>query len=193
MQKDSVKQSGNSAIFILKMKRRISVHEKASIMGDGVFAASDGIVTTFAIVAGAAGAQFSTNVVLILGFANLLADGFSMASGNYLGVKSELEYEKNEGDKVVESSSAPIRHGVVTFFTFNLAGFIPLAPFVIGVERGFAMSTVLVGVALFLVGALRSRFTKRNIFFSGFESFAVGGFAAFVAYLVGFVLERYII
>jgi vacuolar iron transporter family protein len=174
------------------MKRRISIHEKASIMGDAVFSASDGIITTFAIVAGSAGAQFTPNIVLILGFANLLADGFSMASGNYIGVKSELEYEKTAGDKVAESSKAPIRHGIVTFLTFNTAGFIPLAPFVFGSDRGFAMSTLLVGVALFLVGVLRSRFTKRNLFFSGFESFAVGGFAAFVAYLVGFVLEKFI-
>jgi vacuolar iron transporter family protein len=173
--------------------KRISIHEKASIMGDSVFSASDGIVTTFAIVAGSAGAGFPTNVILILGFANLFADGFSMASGNYLGKKSELEYEKTEGDKVVESNSAPLRHGLFTFLAFNFAGFLPLSPFVFGVQNGFAMSALFVGVALFLVGVVRSKFTKRNWFFSGFESFAVGGFAAFVAYFVGFVLEKYVI
>lgn len=63
---------------------------------DVVYSANDGIVTTFAVVAGVAGAGLQTNVILILGFANLLADGLSMAIGNYLGTKSEREYEESE-------------------------------------------------------------------------------------------------
>jgi VIT1/CCC1 family predicted Fe2+/Mn2+ transporter len=60
-------------------------------VGDAVFGAIDGCVTTFAVVASATGAHLSNNVVLILGFANLVADGFSMAVSNYLGTKSERE------------------------------------------------------------------------------------------------------
>jgi len=60
-------------------------------LGDAVLGAIDGCVTTFAIVAGAVGAGFSGGVVVILGFANLIADGFSMAASNYLGTKSERE------------------------------------------------------------------------------------------------------
>ena len=60
-------------------------------LGDAVLGAIDGCVTTFAIVAGAVGAGFSGGVVVILGFANLIADGFSMAASNYLGAKSERE------------------------------------------------------------------------------------------------------
>ena len=47
-----------------------------------VYGATDGAVTTFAVVAGVVGASLSPSVVLILGFANLFADGFSMAVGN---------------------------------------------------------------------------------------------------------------
>jgi hypothetical protein len=50
-----------------------------------------GCVTTFAVVAGAVGGGFSEIVVIVLGFTNLLADGFSMAVSNYLGTKSERE------------------------------------------------------------------------------------------------------
>ncbi len=63
-------------------------------LGDAVYGASDGIVTTFAIVAGVAGAHLSSSVILILGIANLIADGLSMAAGNYLSRKSENEYSK---------------------------------------------------------------------------------------------------
>lgn len=65
---------------------------------DLVYGANDGIITTFAVVAGVAGASLSSAVVLILGFANLLADGLSMAIGNYLGTKSEQSYIKSERD-----------------------------------------------------------------------------------------------
>ncbi|PJB97120.1 MAG: hypothetical protein CO079_08310, partial [Nitrosopumilales archaeon CG_4_9_14_0_8_um_filter_34_10] len=56
-----------------------------------VYGAIDGIVTTFAVVAGATGAQLDLSVVLILGFANLFADGFSMSIGAYLSSKSERD------------------------------------------------------------------------------------------------------
>lgn len=65
-------------------------------IGDIVYGANDGIITTFAIVAGVAGAALSSIIVLILGVANLLADGFSMAAGNYLARKSEQEYRTTE-------------------------------------------------------------------------------------------------
>jgi VIT1/CCC1 family predicted Fe2+/Mn2+ transporter len=62
-----------------------------SYLPDAVFGAIDGTVTTFAVVAGALGADLSTRVVLILGAANLLADGFSMAAGNFLASRSAAE------------------------------------------------------------------------------------------------------
>jgi VIT1/CCC1 family predicted Fe2+/Mn2+ transporter len=63
---------------------------------DAVFGANDGIITTFAVVAGVAGANLSVNTVLILGFANLFADGLAMGLGNYLGTKSEVQYVNRE-------------------------------------------------------------------------------------------------
>lgn len=68
-------------------------------VGDFVYGAIDGVVTTFAIVAGIAGADLSANVVLILGIANLLADGFAMGVGNYLSIKSEHERYKHEWEE----------------------------------------------------------------------------------------------
>jgi VIT1/CCC1 family predicted Fe2+/Mn2+ transporter len=61
-----------------------------------VYGGLDGIVTTFAVVAGVNGASLSAGIVLILGFANLLADGLSMAIGDYLSTKSEQEYRGTE-------------------------------------------------------------------------------------------------
>jgi VIT1/CCC1 family predicted Fe2+/Mn2+ transporter len=65
-------------------------------LGEMVYGGLDGIITTFAVVSGVAGAQLGMNVVLILGVANLLADGFSMGTGAYLSAKSEHEYYERE-------------------------------------------------------------------------------------------------
>ena len=58
-----------------------------------VYGGLDGIITTFAIVAGVTGASLSYNIILILGFANLIADGISMAAADYLSTKAKAEYQ----------------------------------------------------------------------------------------------------
>jgi len=65
-------------------------------LGETVYGGLDGIITTFAVVSGVAGAQLGTPIILILGLANLFADGFSMATGAYLSAKSEQEYYRRE-------------------------------------------------------------------------------------------------
>ena len=69
---------------------------RSSYLKDTVYGALDGIITTFAVVSGVTGASLSTVIILILGFASLIADGISMAVGNYLGTKSEHDYYKTE-------------------------------------------------------------------------------------------------
>lgn len=68
-------------------------------LGEMVYGGLDGIITTFAVVSGVAGAQLGTPVILILGLANLFADGFSMATGAYLSTKSEQEYYRKEYER----------------------------------------------------------------------------------------------
>lgn len=73
------------------IRRRLSVPPPVSYLRDFVYGAIDGVVTTFAIVAGAAGANLSDEVIVILGVANLFADGLSMAVSNYLGIRAESQ------------------------------------------------------------------------------------------------------
>lgn len=68
-------------------------------IGDLVYGALDGIITTFAVVSGVAGANLGTGIILIMGLANLFADGFSMATGAYLSSKSEQEYYDKERER----------------------------------------------------------------------------------------------
>lgn len=83
---------------------------------DFIYGAFDGSVTTFAVVAGAIGASLSPMIVVILGFANLFADGFSMAVGNYQAARARAEYiqkerkrEEWEIDNMEESERQEIR------------------------------------------------------------------------------------
>jgi VIT1/CCC1 family predicted Fe2+/Mn2+ transporter len=73
------------------VRQRLAKRRGQGYLGDAVLGGIDGCVTTFAVVAGAVGGGFSGLVVIVLGFANLLADGFSMAVSNYQGTKSQIE------------------------------------------------------------------------------------------------------
>jgi len=73
------------------IRERLADAPKPHYLRDWVYGGLDGAVTTFAIVAGAVGADLSARVVVILGIANLIADGFSMAAGNYSGTKTEAD------------------------------------------------------------------------------------------------------
>lgn len=97
------------------IRRRLAASPK-SLLRDFIYGGIDGAVTTFAIVAGVVGANLETRTVLILGAANILADGFSMAASNYLGTKAEIEqinlitaYEEEQIDKNPAGETEEVR------------------------------------------------------------------------------------
>ena len=73
------------------IRARLARGPRSNYLRDWIYGGIDGAVTTFAIVAGVVGADLSPVIVLILGFANLLADGFAMAASNYSGTKAERD------------------------------------------------------------------------------------------------------
>lgn len=73
------------------IRERLLSDPDHSYLRDFVYGAIDGAVTTFAVVSGVAGAELSTGIVIVLGAANLVGDGFSMAAGNYLGTRAEQQ------------------------------------------------------------------------------------------------------
>ncbi|HEU0012594.1 MAG TPA: VIT1/CCC1 transporter family protein [Longimicrobium sp.] len=154
---------------------------------DLVYGASDGIVTTFAVVAGVAGAALPARTVLILGIANLLADGFSMAAGNYLSIRSDEAVRAFRGEAVAEPF--PQRHGLATFAAFCVAGMVPLLPYLLApVPQRFPLAVAATLVAMFAVGALRSSITLLRWWKAGLEMLALGSAAAVVAYAAGWLL-----
>ena len=225
------------------------VKMKYNWLPDFVYAGIDGAVTTFAVVAGVVGANLSTSTILILGFANLLADGFSMATGKYLSDKAELErmqylraieersiIEKPKEEKkkievilksfgfrtedlsrakkvifknpktwvnlmmnhelnIIEDNVEPKKGAAVTILAFVTIGLIPLLGYIF--QRFLPMNTesLFIGtcfstlLALFFVGTVKSRFSKKSWVIGGLETSAIGGFAASIAYFVGYFLN----
>ena len=147
---------------------------------DLVYGANDGIITTFAVVSGVVGASLSQRVIVILGLANLVADGFSMGASNYLARRSHPEQELAErGDAA--------RHGLATILGFVVAGVIPLLAYLVPMSAGaeFPTAIALAAAALFAVGAARTFVTRRGFVRSGVEMLLVGSLAAAVAFAIG--------
>ena len=73
------------------IRERLAAGPRHNYLRDWIYGGIDGAVTTFAVVSGVVGAQLAPWIILVMGFANLLADGFSMAASNFLGTRAEQE------------------------------------------------------------------------------------------------------
>jgi VIT1/CCC1 family predicted Fe2+/Mn2+ transporter len=101
------------------IRERLAAGPRHSYLRDWVYGGIDGAVTTFAIVSGVVGAQLSPGIILILGAANLIADGLSMAASNYLATRAEheeLEYIAAVEDRHIETSPEGEREEVRELF-----------------------------------------------------------------------------
>jgi len=169
-----------------------SEHLKAAVYG-----ANDGIITTFAVVAGVAGAGLSTSIVLIMGLANMVADGISMGLSNYLGERSQRRYWDDHKKKPI-FDPAIWHSAAITFLAFNAAGTLPLTPYLLNLlgfstPNPFFFSIIATAFALFLVGSLRTTVTKGIWWKNGLEMLAVGALAAIAAYTIGGLIEKLVV
>lgn len=148
-------------------------------IGDLVYGANDGIITTFAVVAGVTGGALSAPTIIVVGAANLFADGLSMGVGNYLSIRSSESAREVAGKP--EERKNPVRHGAMTFLAFLVAGSVPLMPYVFGFGsfRACAFMTL---ATLFFVGAMRSTVTRDRWWVGGLEMLGLGILVAAAAY-----------
>ncbi|MBI2933609.1 MAG: VIT1/CCC1 transporter family protein [Planctomycetes bacterium] len=151
-------------------------------LGDLVFGANDGLVTTFTVVSGVAGARLTPGVLLIIGFVNLIADGFSMGASNFLAIRASASVENSD-----RGYAEPLWHALATFSAFVLIGSLPLVAYLVPSMKAypFAASCFLTGAALFGVGSMRSLLARKTWILGGIEMLLIGAMAAGVAYGVG--------
>jgi len=173
-------------------------------LGEFVYGAIDGTVTTFAVVAGAAGAGLSSKIIVILGFANLVADGFSMGASSYLSAKSKRDLKiKKSAENGSEHNphdhshgETPLVDGLTTFASFVVVGLIPVILYVLDAMFGwhiaggqlFLWSSVLTGITFISIGLLKAYVTKTRPLRAAAETFILGAIAAVLAYALGDLL-----
>lgn len=152
---------------------------------DLVYGANDGIITTFAVVSGVAGGQLSQLAVLVVGAANLAADGVSMGVGNFLAIRADERARETEG--LPELERDPWKHGLATLLAFVVAGAVPLIPYLIlrTSSQQLVVSTILTFTTLFVLGALRALVTRDRWWQTGLETLVLGTFVAGAAYGAG--------
>lgn len=166
-------------------------------LSEFVYGGIDGAVTTFAVVAGATGAGFDIKVLLVLGFANLIADGFSMGVGSYLSTKSEQELMVKRGESITDEPS-PIINGATTYVSFILVGLVPLLAYAVDTifeldnDNLFVVASFLTALAFAGIGYLKSRVSQAPLSRSIAETLVLGVLAAGFAYVLGDVLEALI-
>lgn len=168
-------------------------------LGEFVYGAIDGTVTTFAVVAAAAGAGLNSTIIIILGFANLIGDGFSMGASAYLSAKSERDLKiRNDSSAAATHGETPLSDGLTTFGAFIVVGFVPILSYVADAMFGlkasgdalFVISTVLTAVTFITVGLMKAHVTKTSPLRAAAETFLLGAIAAGLAYGLGDLLGQ---
>jgi len=221
-----------------------------------IFGGLDGILTSFAIVAGAAGGGLSISAVLVLGFSNIFADALSMGVGEFLSSKANNEWILSERKReewemenyregeiqemvdiyvskglssedarlVVETMAKyesffvdimmqqelelqvpeenhveqSMKEGFVMFCSFAFFGAMPLLGYVFipwcfpALEREdlFIAACIVTGLVLFLLGSIKSNFSRTNWILSGLETLILGGACAIVAFTIGYFVNE---
>lgn len=157
---------------------------------DLVYGANDGVITTFAAVAGVEGGGLPAFAVIIVGVANLVADGLSMGVGNYLSIRANES--AREADNLPEEEAEPVRHAVATFLAFVVAGAVPLVPYTLGWSPVVQNAGASLGAlaTLFGVGAARGVVTRKPWWRTGAEMLMLGVIVGVAAYVAGAVAAR---
>jgi len=123
----------------------------------------------------------SPTAVLIVGAANLAADGLSMGVGNFLSIRAHERARAAEN--LPEEETYPSKHGLATFAAFS----VPLLPYLARLDAGDAVawSVALTLSTMFGLGAARGFATDETWWKAGLESLIMGSVVAAAAYGAG--------
>lgn len=152
---------------------------RAERIRDQIFGATDGTISTLAVIAGVAGATSNNFIVLVAGASAMLAEAISMGFSSYSAAKTK---EAIVGKRYREN---PLREGVEFWLATMGGGFIPLIPFIIPGLSHLLLSVILSAIFLFAIGANAARIVGNGVFWTGLRSAIIGLIAAAITYSVG--------
>ncbi|PIR89127.1 MAG: hypothetical protein COU07_02765 [Candidatus Harrisonbacteria bacterium CG10_big_fil_rev_8_21_14_0_10_40_38] len=165
-----------------------SKYISASYLRNFIFGVEDSLVSTVGLLSGIAIAEVPRQTIVLTGIVLIFVEAFSMAVGSFLSEHSAEDFlRKSEG-----STNSPRIGGVIMFFSYFIAGFIPLSPyFFFETKFAFGMSIAFSLISLFLLGFVSARFSHSNIWRSGFRMLLLGGVAIFVGTIVGQLVNNF--
>lgn len=152
-----------------------------------VFGVEDSLVSTVGLLSGIAIANVSRGTILLTGIVLIFVEAFSMAAGMFLSEKSAEEYVLKQNT----SSHYSFVASVIMFFSYFIAGFIPLAPYVFAdVASAFIVSIVLSLIALFVLGAASARLSQIRFLRESIRMLVIGGIAIGVGIAAGIITQK---
>jgi VIT1/CCC1 family predicted Fe2+/Mn2+ transporter len=151
-----------------------------------VFGVEDSLVSTGGVLTGIAFAGVSKSTILLTGIVVIFVEAFSMGAGSFLSEHSVQGYEQGSHQPFGSSFAG----GVVMFFSYFVAGFITLTPYLIWEPHiAIKVSVIAALVALFILGLIIARISKVNMLKEAFKMVIVGGIAMGLGILVGSLVE----
>ncbi len=156
-----------------------------------IFGVEDGAIGNLGLVVGMAQALAPNTLILLAGIATMFAQAISMFAGNYLSIKSEKEYfEVKRRERAYGQAYSRHKNPFVSSLVMGIAvivgAVIPLLAFLVWESRQGIMPAVIITLlGLFVLGAVKTKYTLRNWLRSGMEVLIVGCVAALVGYGVG--------
>jgi vacuolar iron transporter family protein len=163
--------------------------ERANTIRAGVFGVQDGVVSTFGLIMGVAGAQVSPEAVVIAGVAGVVSGALSMGAGEYVSVRTQRELLQVGAALDDHENVNPYRAAAANAGLFVGGGLIPLMPFLLSAgSPAIVTSAILSALALFTTGAVLTRLTRRSPWRSGMRMLLIGGGSGLLAFVVGSAL-----
>lgn len=150
-----------------------------------IFGIDDSLVSTVGLLSGIATAGIAKETIILSGVVLIFVEAFSMAAGSYLSEASAEEYSAQDS---VQSSHS-LKASLVMFFSYFLAGFVPLFPYILApVETAFTLSITLSIAALLVLGAWSGKISNVSILKSAVRMGIIGGIAIALGVVVGVLL-----
>lgn len=146
------------------------------------FGVEDSLVSTVGLLVGIAVADVSRTSIVITGLVLIFVEAFSMAVGSLLSEESVEEYQQKDR----ADFKKPIHAALIMFFSYVLAGLIPLSPFFYSASSGaIAVSIGLTLISLFMLGVVNAKLFQTKMLRDGLFTLIMGGIAIMVGVVVG--------
>lgn len=160
--------------------------DRASYLRSFTFGVEDSLSSTVGLLSGLAIAGVARDTIFISGVILILVEAVSMSIGDFLSEHASEEYLHHRA----VSSRRSILDALIMFFSYIVAGLVPLIPYVLfNTKDALAISIVFSLCALFLLGIVSARFSRLPLLKNGLRTFIIGGVAIAIGVLAGIIIQ----